>query len=149
MNWITVFWSMNAGACLTLAVFYGAVWCKQRESGAGAGYLRAPDVDMWEWDFERDEIWMTPTCRAQLGLPAFGRITFEHLVSRWHTEDRDQVRRTVNETIQNGRDYQVEFRVLRADGNVRWVYSRGRLQADHRGKPKRLTEIIFDITGRK
>ena len=32
MNWITVIWSMNAGACLTLAVFYGAVWCKQREN---------------------------------------------------------------------------------------------------------------------
>ena len=31
MNWITVVWSMNAGACLTLAAFYVAVWCKQRE----------------------------------------------------------------------------------------------------------------------
>ena len=149
MNWITVFWSMNAGACLTLAAFYGALWCKQRKSGLGAGYLRPPDVDMWEWDFERDEIWMTPTCRAQLDLPAFGRITFEHLVSRWHAEDRDEVRRTINEAIQNGRDYQLEFRALRADGTMRWVYSHGRLQVDHRGKPKRLTEISFDITGRK
>src|SRR5881392_3083747 len=34
MSWITVVWSMNAGACLTLAAFYGAVWCKQRESRA-------------------------------------------------------------------------------------------------------------------
>ena len=32
MNWITVIWSMNAGACLTLAAFYGAVWSKQREN---------------------------------------------------------------------------------------------------------------------
>src|SRR5438876_6853070 len=32
MSWITVIWSMNAGACLTLAAFYGAVWCKQREN---------------------------------------------------------------------------------------------------------------------
>src|SRR6266446_7897274 len=31
MNWITVIWSMNAAACLTLAAFYGAVWCKQRD----------------------------------------------------------------------------------------------------------------------
>src|SRR5262245_8305527 len=34
MSWITVFWSMNAGACLTLAAFYGAVWCKQRKNRA-------------------------------------------------------------------------------------------------------------------
>src|SRR5213594_1593439 len=32
MSWITVVWSMNAGACLTLAAFYGAVWSKQREN---------------------------------------------------------------------------------------------------------------------
>ena len=32
MSWITVIWSMNAGACLTLAAFYGAVWSKQREN---------------------------------------------------------------------------------------------------------------------
>jgi hypothetical protein len=32
MNWITVIWSMSAAACLTLAAFYGVVWCKQREN---------------------------------------------------------------------------------------------------------------------
>ena len=32
MSWITVVWSINVGACLTLAAIYLAVWCKQRES---------------------------------------------------------------------------------------------------------------------
>ena len=32
MSWITVVWSMNAAACLTLAAFYCVVWCKQREN---------------------------------------------------------------------------------------------------------------------
>src|SRR4029453_12653319 len=32
MSWITVVWSMNAAACLTLAAFYFVVWCKQREN---------------------------------------------------------------------------------------------------------------------
>jgi two-component system, LuxR family, sensor kinase FixL len=32
MSWITVVWSINAGACLTLAAVYLVVWCKQRES---------------------------------------------------------------------------------------------------------------------
>src|SRR5213078_1869843 len=32
MSWITVVWSMNAAACLTLAAFYSVVWCKQREN---------------------------------------------------------------------------------------------------------------------
>lgn len=32
MSWVTALWSMNAAACLTLAGFYFAVWCKQRQS---------------------------------------------------------------------------------------------------------------------
>jgi two-component system, LuxR family, sensor kinase FixL len=32
MSWVTALWSMNAAACLTLAGFYLAVWCKQRQS---------------------------------------------------------------------------------------------------------------------
>ena len=32
MNWITVVWSMNAGACFVLAGVCFVVWCKQRES---------------------------------------------------------------------------------------------------------------------
>jgi len=34
MNSVTVIWSVNAGACLTLAAFYGVVWSKQRANRA-------------------------------------------------------------------------------------------------------------------
>lgn len=107
------------------------------------------NLEMWEWDLEKDEIWVTPTHRAQLGFPVSGTIKFEHLISRWHAEDRDKVRQAVNEAIQNGKDYQVEFRVFRADGSVRWIRARGRVQVDDRGKPKRLTAISLDIADRK
>ena len=32
MSWITIIWSINVGACLTLAAMYLAVWCRGRES---------------------------------------------------------------------------------------------------------------------
>ena len=107
------------------------------------------NLGMWEWDLEKDEIWVTPTRRAQLGLPASGRIKFEDLISRWHAEDRDKVRQAMNDAIQNGKDYEAEFRMVRADGSVRWVCSRGRVQVGDHGKPKRLTGISLDITARK
>jgi PAS domain S-box-containing protein len=107
------------------------------------------NLGMWEWDFEKDEIWVTRARRAHLGYPASGRITFEDLVSRCHADDRDKVRQAVNDAIQNGKDYQAEFRIVRPDGNVRWMYSRGRVQVDEGRKPKRLTGISIDITARK
>jgi two-component system, LuxR family, sensor kinase FixL len=34
MSWITIVWSMNAAACLTLGAIYSVVWCKQRRGWA-------------------------------------------------------------------------------------------------------------------
>ena len=107
------------------------------------------NLGVWEWDLDKDEIWVSPTRRAQLGLPASGRITFEDLISRWHRDDRDKVREAVDAAIKNSKDYQADFRILRADGSVHWVSARGRVQADDHGKPKRLTGISLDITAQK
>jgi PAS domain S-box-containing protein len=107
------------------------------------------NLGMWEWDLEKDQIWVTPTRRAELGFPGSGRITFEELISRWHADDREKVRQVVNEAIQTGKDYQAEFRVVRADGSMQWVCARGRVQVDEHGKAKRLTGISLDITARK
>src|SRR6266487_1347252 len=103
------------------------------------------NLGVWEWDLEKDEIWVTPTRRAQLGFPGSGRITFEELVSRWHADDREKVRQAVNDAIQTGKDYQAEFRVLRGDGSMQWVCARGRVHLDERREPKRLTGISLDI----
>src|SRR6266576_5236998 len=107
------------------------------------------NLGMWEWDLEKDDIWVTPTRRAELGFPASGRITFEELISRWHADDREKVHQAVNEAIQTGKDYQAEFRLVRPDGSVGWVCARGRVQVDEHGKAKRLTGISLDITARK
>jgi PAS domain S-box-containing protein len=107
------------------------------------------NLGMWEWDLEKDEIWVTPTRRAQLGFPVSGKITFEDLISRWHADDRDKVREIVNDAIQTGKDYQAEFRVVRGNGAVQWVCAHGRVQLDAHGKPKLLTGISLDITDRK
>jgi PAS domain S-box-containing protein len=106
-------------------------------------------VGLWEWDLNKNEIWVTPNRRAQLGLPASGKITFEHLISRWHPDDCEQVRLTLKEAVENGRDYDVEFRIVLADGSVRWIESRGYVQVNKDGKPRRLLGISMDVTARR
>jgi hypothetical protein len=32
MSWVTLLWSMNASACLTLAAIYFLVWCQRRKA---------------------------------------------------------------------------------------------------------------------
>jgi PAS domain S-box-containing protein len=107
------------------------------------------NLGLWEWDVEKDEVWVTATRRAQLGFPASRKITSEELMSRWHREDRDRIRQTVKEAIESGKDYQAEFRIVLANGSVRWVSARGRVLVDKDGKPMRLTGVSLDITARR
>jgi len=106
-------------------------------------------LGLWEWDLNKDEIWVSPTRRAQLGFPLSGKITFEDLSSRWHVDDRDQVREALKDAIENGKDYEAEFRIVLADGSVRWIAARGRVQVNGRRKPIRLLGVSVDITARK
>src|SRR6266568_5352796 len=107
------------------------------------------DLGLWEWDLSKDEIWVTPKRRAQLGFPVSGKITFEDLISRWHPDDRDKVRKALRDAIENGKDYDAEFRRVLADGSVRWVAARGRVQVNKLGNPIRLLGVSMDITARK
>src|ERR1043166_420482 len=107
------------------------------------------NLGMWEWDLKKDEIWVTPTRRAQLGFPVSGKITSEDLISRWHADDRDKVRQALRNAVESGKDYNEEFRRVLGDGSVRWVASRGRVQLNKQGKPIRVLGISMDITARK
>ena len=107
------------------------------------------DLSLWEWDLNKDEFWITPTRRAQLGWPVSRKITFEDVISRWHADDRDQVRQAIEDAIKNGKDYETEFRTVRADGNVRWMAARGRAHVNKKGKSTRLLGVTMDVTARK
>lgn len=107
------------------------------------------NLGMWDWDLSKDEIWVSPMRRAELGLQASEKITSNELISRCHPDDRDKVRQALNDAVQHGKDYDEEFRVVLSDGSVRWVASRGRVLTDEHGKPRRLTGVSLDITGRK
>jgi PAS domain S-box-containing protein len=107
------------------------------------------DLGLWEWDLIKDEVWVTPTRRAQLGFPVSGKITSNDLISGWHPDDRNKVEQAIRDAIESRKDYNVEFRRVLADGSMRWVATRGRVQVDQRGNPIRLLGVSMDITARK
>ena len=107
------------------------------------------DLALWEWDLNEDEIWVMSTHRAQLGFSVAGKITSKDLASRWHPDDRDHIRQALKEAIEDGRHYEAEFRIILANGSVRWIAARGRVQLDEQGKPMRLLGVSVDVTARK
>jgi PAS domain S-box-containing protein len=70
------------------------------------------------------------------------------LMSIVHPDDRDEVMRAVTDAGEERRPFVVEYRIVRADGEVRWVLDRGQLV---RGAAGRLwmDGAIVDVTERR
>ena len=67
-----------------------------------------------------------------------------------HPDDIEQVRQLRSEAFDARRhEYSVEYRIIRADGEVRWVETRCFISYDGEGRPHRVVGVSIDITERK
>ena len=66
-----------------------------------------------------------------------------------HAQDRERVRKAVEESKQNQRPFNEEFRIVRLDGATRWVVSRGECDYAKSGEALRMRGLAVDITDRK
>jgi PAS domain S-box-containing protein len=109
----------------------------------GALYRCACDAD---WTME----WISDEIEEISGYPAsdFINNSVRTFASAIHPDDRDQVERSVMEGVEAGRPFTLEYRIVRRDGDVRWVLERG--QGQEAGDGRRwLDGAIFDITARR
>lgn len=65
-----------------------------------------------------------------------------------HPDDLPIVTRAVDEGVRAHRPYQLEYRIIHADGSLRWVFERGCAYYDLTGTPVWLDGVIIDITDR-
>jgi PAS domain S-box-containing protein len=69
--------------------------------------------------------------------------------TRDQVEDREAVVRRVARAIDEGGEYEVEYRVPRPDGTTRWILSRGRFVGGEDRASDRLVGVTMDVTERR
>lgn len=96
----------------------------------------------WTVEYISDEV------EAITGYPAaeFVNNRVRSYASVIHPDDQDMVDRIVQEGVEKKSAYTIEYRVLHAQGAVRWVYERGQGVFDDTGKLSCLDGVIMDIT---
>jgi PAS domain S-box-containing protein len=94
-------------------------------------------------------LWATYRARAIFGFPSDEVLTFDRFESAVHPDDRERVRDTVERSRTARSPIDIEYRIVRDDGEVRWVASRGRPQQTTADEPARLMGLSVDITERK
>ncbi|MGA7324883.1 MAG: HWE histidine kinase domain-containing protein, partial [Rhodomicrobium sp.] len=105
-----------------------------------------------DYDILTGEVQCSPELRRLLGLESAESldVTPAMAVSLIYPEDRDNVQAAILDTVRRQQEnYELEFRVLRRDGEVRWVLDRGQTIKDPDGRVVRVTGILIDITERK
>ncbi|MEG7525447.1 MAG: PAS domain-containing protein [Chromatiales bacterium] len=83
------------------------------------------------------------------GIDATDGVGPEFLSSLLHPEDRDPVLSSLQCAVEDGRPHDMEYRIVRPDGEIRWINCLARQIEDESGKVLGLSGVIQDITKRK
>jgi PAS domain S-box-containing protein len=106
-------------------------------------------VGLWCLAMDSGHIWATGRTKEMFGFPPDSEMTLESFLNVVHPEDRERLRRTVEEAMESGRDNSVEYRVVRPYGDAHWILSRSRPYPSTPEEPARLMGASIDITDRK
>lgn len=110
----------------------------------------AARIGCFDWDLRSNVIWRSPEYLMLHGLPAdSGSEGHYHdgWLDRVHPEDRDGVAQWAEHILSRPGEFSREYRIRRADtGEIRWLHTRGRIEADESGKPIRMLTAQTDIT---
>ena len=114
--------------------------------------LAATDaVGTWDWDIGEDRF-IADAHFAQLhGVDPVraSQLPISEYLQGVHPEDRAMVARSIKHCITHGTEYAEEYRLLQPNGELRWVFARGRCYKDHHGRPMRFLGAALDLTERK
>jgi PAS domain S-box-containing protein len=101
-----------------------------------------------EYDVVHDRTRRSPQFLKILGADAADTTaTFDAGLDFVHPDDRDVTRRRKQGILQRTQDrYQLEYRICRRDGQVRWVMDRGQVIRDKSGAAQRVIGVVLDIT---
>jgi len=107
------------------------------------------DVGAWEWNPQERTGHYTEQVYEIYGVDTDHRGSPEEDIRQfYHPEDRETVREAIREAVQSGQEYDIEVRVIAADGTEKWVRTLGEPQFED-GTCTRVRGTIRDITERK
>lgn len=107
-------------------------------------------IGIWAWDAVSDSFELSSEFHRICGLsPREFDGTFDGYVALVHAEERERVVVAMRLVVATRREFEQEYRIVRPDGGVRWVYVRGEPATDSTGQAVGMRGIAQDVTERK
>jgi PAS domain S-box-containing protein len=119
----------------------------QLESAIAAGA-----IGTWDWDVTTDTMQVGPAFARTFGIEpsaASDGLPLDRFLQAIHEDDRDRVEAAIDTAVENCGEYEAEYRVRDADGELRWVLAKGHVNCDDDGDPISFPGVLVDISARK
>ncbi|MBI5250172.1 MAG: PAS domain S-box protein, partial [Desulfomonile tiedjei] len=136
---------------LTSFLAYSSLQESEEKLSAAA---RIAHVGYWERDYSAESITLSEEACKIFGLPQnfrFPKLPEWH--ERWkiliHPDDRQKTTQAFADAMRGGPVYDIEYRVVWPNGDVRAVHSHGEVTRDESGRPRRVLGTMQDVTERK
>lgn len=123
----------------------GAMELREREERISLA-AESANLAFWTINHERGDSWMNDQGRAMFDFEPAGPVTRELFLSRVHPDDRERIEEAIEVACANSPTFEFEHRLLRPDGETRWLISRGRYVRDDRGAIRELIGVAIDVT---
>ena len=111
---------------------------------------RLAQFGSWEWDIAKNVVTSSDELYRICGV-APGELgpTYEAILGLVHPDDHDMVDDAVHRAVADRASFSLDHRLVRPDGEVRWLHSRGNVIADGHGESQRLYGVAIDVTERR
>jgi two-component system, cell cycle sensor histidine kinase and response regulator CckA len=96
-----------------------------------------------------DDLQWSRECYRIFGAPEGIPMTTEAFFACVHPEDREELHRMTRAAIEHDAPYDLDHRVVRPDGGLRWVHERAVVERDAGGRANRLVGTVQDVTDRR
>ncbi|MDN4186755.1 MAG: PAS domain S-box protein [Dehalococcoides mccartyi] len=120
------------------------------QAGLLAQAERIAHIGNWDYDLLghsmilSDEVYNILGLRSEDGLPGFKQI-----MEIVHPEDRDMLRSEAQKAVVSGSRLNIQHRIIRPDGHLRYVHELAEITLSDTGVPQRVLGTIQDITEHK
>ncbi|CAM4063894.1 two-component system, chemotaxis family, CheB/CheR fusion protein [Pedobacter westerhofensis] len=108
----------------------------------------ATNDTIWDWNLADNTIWRSSNFESIYGYARDHTTnTLPFYLNLIHPEERDLVRNSVYDAINNGeQQWTAQYRLIKSDGSYCSVLDRGSILFDTNGVPYRMVGSILDIT---
>ncbi len=111
---------------------------------------RAANIGTWDWDLRNNQLWWDPVLYDFFGYENTYSIRDEKFASEWmksvHPEDYDYVAKEMDFALKYKTEDEVRFRIIREDGELRYLSVLFNIIRDDMGIANRLVGMCLDVT---